>query len=275
MEYQKSYRHVPDALLKHVNDYDEIFDLLHKWSGISFRALRQLDFFEQPHMPSLVRYLVAHRERLGRQLSPKYHNIAIRAACPVEGCGLAEKHGRNNVYGDETITFTCPEHGSHSVDLNSPSDVARLEANAPTRNFLRSMAHLCDVSAHHIRVTGSDYAGTYQEQLLTVLWPNGRRKLAIPSQGRVPNIVYAPLITDWSGAKLSKSLYVKEGGYEVMKLLGSECLCSYAKLKEQYGEKGLEGLWKEVGMWFDEPKKLFRPFSVEYLMRVLEEKDNV
>jgi hypothetical protein len=26
----------------------------------------------------------------------------------------------------------------------------------------------------------------------------------------LPTIVYAPLITDWSGAKLSKSLYVKK-----------------------------------------------------------------
>lgn len=83
---------------------------------------------------------------------------------------------------------------------------------------------------------------------------------------------------DWSGAKLSKSLYVREREYDAMKLLGAEGLCSYARLKGQFsgegqfsgdGTDGLKRLWEEVQGWVADPRKLFRTFSVEYLTRVI------
>jgi hypothetical protein len=130
------------------------------------------------------------------------------------------------------------------------------------------MAHLLDTDKHHVRITGADYAGMYQETFLY-------RPLAAWSaatghaRGRTPHILYAPLVVDWSGAKLSKSLYVRDGGYAAMRLFGSDGLCSYARLKEQVGEEGLRRLWDEVVRWVADPRKLFRCWSVEYLQRVV------
>lgn len=83
-------------------------------------------------------------QRWGRQLSPKHGVLALRAACPVDGCGLVEKHGLRNAYTELTITFQCSEHGKHAMRVSEPAEAARLEANAPTRNLIRGIAHLLD-----------------------------------------------------------------------------------------------------------------------------------
>ena len=66
-----------------------------------------------------------------------------------------------------------------------------------------------DLSHEWIRVTGSDYAGFYQEQLLY---------RCVSALGFIltdmPIIIYAPLVLDWSGAKLSKSMCVKRNAYK-------------------------------------------------------------
>ncbi|KAI1199864.1 hypothetical protein F5X97DRAFT_294943 [Nemania serpens] len=277
VQYQRSYRDVGDALGTYMADYEEVIRYLSAWADVPVTVAFQADFFSSPSMPVLLNYIARHHETLGPQLSPKYGSLALRSACPVPGCGLAEKHGRLNEYRaddngqDSTIGFHCPHHGPHAVRLSHPAEIARLEANAPTRNLLRSMTHLLDTSAHHIRVTGADYAGMYQETFLY-------RPLAAWSaitglaRGRTPHILYAPLIVDWSGAKLSKSLYVRDGAYEFMKRQGMDGLCSYARLREQFGgdgSKGLRGIWDEVQRWMADPKKLFRSFSVAYLHGVI------
>lgn len=287
IQYQRSYRDVSGALDTFMADYEEIFSHLSAWSDIPFTIAFQSDFFSQPMIPSLLRYVIAHHDLLGKQLSPKYKTLALRAACPIPGCGLAEKHGRLNVYNDldsgrknsgvdstasrPTITFHCPRHGPHTICIAELADVTRLEANAPVRNLIRSMSHLLDTSRHHVRITGADYAGMYQEVFLY-------RPLAVWSAatglatGRTPHILYAPLIVDWSGAKLSKGLYISGSGYEAMKLLGTDGLCSYVQLKAQFGGNGEEGLrriWREVQGWVADPRKLFRMYSVEYLHRAI------
>lgn len=286
IQYQKSYRDVPEALQTRMGDYREVLTLLSAWSSIPFTTAFQSDFFAHPSMPLILEYITPHHSSLGRQLSPKYGTLALRAACPVPGCALAEKHGRLNTYhfgdnnssnnhnntssetNDTRITFHCPRHGPHAIHLSRPAEVARLEANAPARNLIRSMSHLLDARAHHVRVTGADYAGMYQEVFL-------HRPLAAWSAatglapGRTPHILYAPLVVDWSGAKLSKSLYVREGGYEMMRVLGTDGLCSYAQMRGQFGDVGLRRIWEEVGRWMRDPRRLFRAWSVEYLAGVV------
>ncbi|UKZ58248.1 hypothetical protein TrVGV298_012115 [Trichoderma virens] len=270
IQYQRAYRDDPAVLAAYMIDYEEVLDQMSKWSGISFRPTYQSDLFSHPELPKLLAYVVNHRARLASQLSPKYNTIALRAACPVPGCSLTEKHGILNQYTHNSITFYCPYHGEHSISLSQPSEIARLEANAPTRNLIRSMLHLLDKDAHHIRITGADYAGTYQEAFLyrpLAEWS----ALTGQGVGRTPHIHYAPLVVDWSGAKLSKSLYVCNGGYETMEALGTDGLLSYARLRSKHGTQGLKRIWDEVERWITEPKNLFRAsFSVEYLRAVLD-----
>lgn len=265
VRFQRSYRDTPGALATHMADYGEVLRLLSVWSGIPFRTAFQDDFFAHPVIPSLLAYLVGQRGRLGTQSPPKSHTLALRAACFIPHCALAEKHGLLNQYAPGHISFYWPHHGYHGVSLSRPDEVVRLEANAPTRNILRSMLHLLDEETHHVRIPGADYAGTYQETLLyrpLAEWSASTRLAA----GRTPHILYAPQVIDWSGAKLSESLYVCEGGYRAMELLGTDGLCSYTRLKSRFGNEGLARLWREVEKWVADPRNLFRAgFSVEYM----------
>ncbi|OAR01422.1 hypothetical protein LLEC1_04652 [Akanthomyces lecanii] len=160
--YQRSYRDVPGALATYMDDYRDALGQMSQWSGVPFQTRFQSDFFSHPAVPSLVGWMVAHRDRLASQLSPKHNALALRAACPVADCGLAEKHGRLNRYVAGSIELCCPRHGRHAIRVAQASEVARLEANAPTRNLIRSMTHILDGGAttHHVRITGADYAGT-------------------------------------------------------------------------------------------------------------------
>ncbi|KAI1434902.1 hypothetical protein GGR50DRAFT_659985 [Xylaria sp. CBS 124048] len=279
VQYQKSHRDIPEAFWRYMSDYKEVLQFLSTWSGIPVTEAFQSDLFSNPAMPSLVEYMVAQRGVLGPQLSPKYSVLALRSACPVPGCGLAEKHGRFNEYVDKkcgkalsaAIRFRCPHHSPHTIRLSDPTEVARLEANAPTRNLLRGMTHLLDTSVHHIRVTGSDYAGMYQETFLyrpLAAWSAATGQAC----GRTPHILYAPLIVDWSGAKLSKSLYVREDAYTIMEQLGMDGFCSYAQLRDRFdrdGGRGLRKIWDEVDSWVADPRKLFRTFSLAYMQGVV------
>ena len=82
-----------------------------------------------------------------------------------------------------------------------------------------------------MRITGSDYAGFYQEELLYK--PASIIKFPIE---KLPTILYTPLVLDWSGAKLSKSLYVKEGAYSDL----PSYLINYEYMKKNFGIEGLD-----------------------------------
>jgi len=127
----------------------------------------------------------------------------------------------------------------------------RLESNTPPlRNILRAKVFARDLDASWIYVPGADYASYYQEQLL---W----RHIA-PSEALL--IFYTPLIVDWSGAKLSKSLYVRSGAYQYLKDI---YLVSYKAFKEQGKDLGV--IFYEVRDWVEHPYRLFRSYRVAYV----------
>ena len=76
-------------------------------------------------------------------------------------------------------------------------------------------------------------------------------------------IVYTPLITDWSGSKISKSLYLRGGAYDYLELAGQDYLLSWEKFKEDQVRIGI--LWAEVERWVKEPVRLFRCYSLQYM----------
>ena len=239
-------------------------DLLSKFSGIGYEVRRQKDFNSQFNISVILKAIIAQREMIVPMLDPRYGNLRMRVAC--ESCGLTDKNGINNIYHEDEIESFCPNHGWFSTSIDDES--GRFEYNTPLRNLIRALAYSqqnADLGNPNeiLRITGSDYAGFYQEQLLYKV----ASRLGYPAH-ELPAIVYAPLILDWSGAKLSKSLYVKEGAYKYL----PEYLINYEKFSELLGESGIRVLFDEVSSWLDEPYRLFRHYSVYYFMELLNEK---
>ena len=257
LRYQRSLRFTRE-MDKYMPDFIEILDALSKRTGVTYRVRTQTDFLGGPFIPTALHQIVRDRDILGPSFSPKTGQLAIRAACPHARCGLTDKDGARNVYsysddGESTIEFYCPEHGPYMLSLSDPQQVQRLEFNTPLRNILRAKVFARDPDSSWIRVTGGDYAGYCQEQLL---W-----RYITPGEALL--IFYAPLITDWSGAKISKSLYVQTGAYQYLKDQGMDYLVSYQVFKEQ--KKDLCVIFDEVEGWVEEPLKLFRPYSTAYI----------
>ncbi len=110
-----------------------------------------------------------------------------------------------------------------------------------------------------MRVTGKDYAGYYQEQLLY----RCASQVGYPPH-TLPTIVYAPLVIDWSGAKLSKTLHVEEDAYEYL----PSYLINFREFNNTLGEDGIQMLYNETRRWMNEPYRLFRNYSVYYFMEL-------
>ncbi|CAL1700813.1 unnamed protein product [Somion occarium] len=269
LQYQKSHRDT-NGHLKFLPDYDEIMVKLSTRFDVEYRKTYQRHLMREVHLPAVLEEILEREETISVELAPEKEALAVRRACPVEGCGIAEKHGRRNKYhlkGVNTrIEFYCPDHGCHPVSLNNPSEIETLEMNAPLRNLVRSRVYARDTEASrndfttpiraHMRVTGSDYAGLYQEQLL---W---RQILHLPNP-LPPTVFYVPLIVDWAGSKLSKSLYVKSGAYRYMEKTGQEWFLSYEKLKERGVDLGK--VFDTIEGWMQEPNQFFRAWSVDSL----------
>ncbi|RMF94785.1 MAG: hypothetical protein D6734_06945, partial [Candidatus Schekmanbacteria bacterium] len=84
------------------------------------------------------------------------------------------------------------------------------------------------------------------------------------SAHEISKIIYSPLVVDWSGAKLSKSLYVREGAYKDL----PPYLVNFREFRKRLGVKGLERLLQETSLWLEEPYRLFRNYSVYYFMEM-------
>ncbi len=206
--------------------------------------------------------VLKNREYVAKKLDQKYGNLRVRMSCPI--CGLADKNSVNNEYEENTITFYCPEHGKYSVNVNK--GISKLEYNSPLRNLIRGMSYTATNHSENynyeiLRITGSDYAGFYQEEL--------RYKVASYlgcNVSEMSMIFYAPLVLDWSGAKLLKSLYVKEGAYQDI----PKKFINYSFLKADLSYKGLDILYDIVINWINNPYMLFRHYSIYYFMEEFE-----
>lgn len=259
VEYQVSLRESGKDSYN-LPEYYEVLDALKAFSGIEYKCRKQKEFNSQKSVGKVLKNIIKNKDLIEPILDPDNGLLRIRVACPE--CGLTDKKGINNKISEECVESICPSHGKFTTSVTEQSN--RFEYNTPLRNLIRGLAYLEDnkdksISYEWLRVTGSDYAGFYQEQLLykTV-------SLLGYKVHKLPNIIYAPLITDWSGAKLSKSLYVKENAYTYL----PDYLICFNNLKLRFGSDGLRIIYNEVDSWLKEPYKLFRTYSVYYFMEL-------
>ncbi|KAI8804283.1 hypothetical protein BJ742DRAFT_742252 [Cladochytrium replicatum] len=101
---------------------------------------------------------------------------------------LGNIYGLRTTFDDDTkiITFVCPDHGPYTIDTNDPEQVGKLEYNTPLRNLIRALVlaenNSGDDGPIHVRVTGSDYAGFYQERVLHRPFARLVREIGINSE---------------------------------------------------------------------------------------------
>ena len=148
------------------NKYLEILNHYKELTGIDYEIRYQHEFNEQPETQEVFKTVLRNREYVAKKLDQKYGNLRVRMSCPI--CGLTDKNSVNNVYTEDTITFYCPEHGEYSINVNE--GISKLEYNSPLRNLIRGMSYTAtnqskDYDFEILRITGSDYAGFYQEEL--------------------------------------------------------------------------------------------------------------
>ncbi|KAL7755230.1 hypothetical protein ACKLNR_014987 [Fusarium oxysporum f. sp. zingiberi] len=250
--YQKSLRD-KGTFQKHLLGYVQIINELASRYRVHHRIRMEEEFMSNPEIPDVLREIVIKRGFYGKVLAPERGSLAIRASCPE--CGLVVKYGTRNVYADDgsTVTFQCPSHGPFTCNTQTESN--RFQFNCQLFNLVLGLFYE-RTPYNWIEICGSDYAGFWQEQLL---W----RFLSKPAI-----IVYTPLISDWSGSKVSKSLYLQDTAYQYLRDSGQEYLLNYEVCRQE--NKDLTILWKEVELWVDEPYRLFRGYSIHYLHLLFE-----
>lgn len=261
IEYQKSLK---CNGLAYLPVYEELLNNLGKYHDISFEIRDQAEFNISSCAYNIINNVIMNHKKVDGFLAPDTKNLRIRIVCPK--CGRSDKKAKNLKIQKNTLISACPFHGEFSVDyLINPQ---LLEYNTPLRNLIRQILYMQEsidptIDYCWIRLTGSDYAGFYQEQTLY------KAAAALGySVEQLPVIVYAPLVTDWSGAKLSKSLYVKENAYRDLPTY----LLDYHSLIEVFGLEGLHFLAQITDDWINNPYKLFRSYSVDYFQYMFESK---
>ena len=228
----------------------DLLEKLKKCSGVEFRVRSEEQFLHLKGIADVVARVIEERRTLAHTMAPHAERLAVRSACPYPDCGLVDKKGVHNIYHVEqsAIQFLCPLHGTFLVRYKE--EPWRLQFNCQLFGLIIARYyenHDCG----YIQVCGSDYAGFWAEQLL---WRHITKPVVI---------VYTPLIIDWSGSKISKSLYLREGAYDYLQLAGQDYLLSWEKFKEDESRIGL--LWEEVERWVREPYRLFRCYSLQYM----------
>ncbi|KAK3308438.1 uncharacterized protein B0T15DRAFT_107891 [Chaetomium strumarium] len=257
----------------------------------------RLEFFRHPHMPMLIRYLASRRTALGSQLSPQHGTLGLSATCQVGRCQKLDTPGAYTQYREllsdgsvlsssaatgltagrtnafEIIT-NCPDHGPQVLQVGDPDNMAwteRLVASGPVRTLLQSMLNLTDFGSRHVLITGADRAGLYHET--TLLRPlaewsaTAMGSLMDKVRGRMPHILYAPLVTDWSGARLCFWATAASPWST------SHWASSYRVMVDMFGEGMLGRLFDEVLRWVGDSKMMFRSYSTLYLQHILEGRD--
>lgn len=257
LKYQKSLRDT-QKMDDFMAEYIEILEYLKNKLNVKYTIRYQKEFNLQKEIPIILGKIIDNREYIAKHLDPKNSRLKIRSSCPE--CGLSDKDSINVKFKNKDIIFNCPFHNEYKVNFEKESQ--KLEYNFALRNLIRTILYSKinndkNYDYEILRITGSDYAGFYQEEL------NYKLISALGYDvSKLMTLFYAPLITDWSGAKLSKTLYVEEGAYNYL----PKEFINYHNLKNKYGFKGLDILIEIIDGWIEEPYKLFRNYSIYYFM---------
>ncbi len=234
------------------------------FSGINYKVVFYHEMQKEPIARRTLIDILEREEEFVHILNPSDDRLRIRFKCPK--CGYEEKHAKTlkvekHISGKKfVLSSKCHEHGRYKVTLKEHNKDF-IDVNTLLRNVLKEAVIIHrskENNALALMVEGSDWHHT------ATLITDALIKLGY-SYKEVPIRIYSPMIEDWSGAKFSKSLYVKEGTYNSI----PKQFVNLSSFLDYFGENGLEQLWSEVVSWIKYPKRLYRNYTIDYLECVI------
>ncbi|WP_218003071.1 hypothetical protein [Nocardia asiatica] len=253
------------------NDRISGFTRLLAWasarSGIRYEFRPYTVYQQLPAVRECLYRIASQRDRFAPLVAPADGIVRIRPRCPQ--CRLMEKsaHHLSISTGDGVVHLDsrCPLHGNYRETIDIAGTAGWFDANTPVRSAQKGFllaAERDQYQACSISIDGSDWGGAWHAHVLAPALAT----LGVPAQNW-PISLFTPLILDRSGGKLSKTLYVRYGkAYADL----PEAFLDLDRLLDEHGDPALQALWVEVARWADEPRRLHRAYTVDYLAALLD-----
>ena len=254
----------------HLNRNERIggFDQLLGWardrSGITYEFRPYNSYQGLRPVRECLHHIASRLEDFAPIVAPQDGVVRIRPRCP--DCRLMQKSAQDlrikALSGAVQLDSRCPHHGPYTETLHIDGG-GWYDANTPVRSIQkgyllaaeRDLYDACSVS-----VDGADWGGAWHAHVLAP----ALAALGIPPT-QWPISIFTPLITDRTGGKLSKTLYVARGTYADL----PELFLNLDVLLAEHGEQVLDTVWAEVTRWAAEPRRLHRAYTVDYIAALL------
>ena len=260
---ENSYINNETKLERNMKSFKEVLDMISSLSNVDYEIRSYRTFQQNIHLRKALTEILQNKDEFAQLLNPSKGTLHVRTECSK--CKLVDKKCVHTNYNSNEnciiIESYCPIHGNYQVVFSVDNDTY-LDVNTQLRDLLKGVVINKEDQANNcltVMLDGGDWSGTWSQRIHC----EGLMKLA---HSQVPIRLFAPMILDWSGAKLSKSLYITDTSY----FANSVAFTNWKDFNSTYGIKGIEILWNEVKNWADSPKKFFRNYSVDYLEELLE-----
>ena len=215
-KYAINFSHYKEQGRKVMDDYfisySFLFELLSLFADINEGQMKIIwykDLQKFPEFREKLIYILENYSIFAKIFSPYDLKLKIRIPCPT--CGIISKDSQAVVIKKERnqtyrIISHCPYHGSHeallSIYNNDYVDVNTIIRNVIKESIFIEWAH--KNNRINIMIDGADWM--YMVPLI-------EKGLGLFGHtiSELPIRIYVPMIVDKTGAKLSKSIHMKEG----------------------------------------------------------------
>jgi hypothetical protein len=244
------------------------FDRLLAWasdrSGIPYEFRPYATYQQLRPVRECLHIIASRQDDFAPIVAPRDGIIRIRPRCPE--CRLMQKSAADleitALSGAVRLASRCPRHGRYTETVHVDGG-GWYDANTPVRSIQKGylLAAERDIyDACSVSVDGADWGGSWHASVLAP----ALAQLRVPPRDW-PVSVFTPLITDHTGGKLSKTLYVTRGAYAGL----PEAFLNLDILLARHGDQVLDAIWAEATRWATEPRRLHRGYTIAYLTSLL------